>query len=130
MGGKQTTVIDGLVAEKICAYRKLRKLSQTALATELGVTFQQIRKYEKGINRVGAARLYEIAAFFKVPIQALFPAEGEAGDCERSSSDNESQIAQFSLSAEGWQLCRAFLKISDNRKRKMIIALVKELVDR
>jgi transcriptional regulator with XRE-family HTH domain len=78
MTSKRTNVIDLLVAKRIRAYRKQLGLSQSDLARKLGLTFQQIQKYEKGSNRVGAGRLFEIAGIFDIPIQALYPESDES----------------------------------------------------
>ena len=69
---KQTTDVDRLVGIRITALRKARGLSQTALGNAVGVTFQQVQKYEKGQNRVGAGRLREIARLLEVPVSAFF----------------------------------------------------------
>ena len=131
-GGRSTTKransIDVCIAERIKAHRKERRISQTELASKLGVTFQQVQKYENGVNRVGAGRLYQLAGIFGVPIQALFPEEGQALERVKTRNEDAKRISEFSQSADGWRFCHAFLSISDPRKRKSIIALVRELV--
>ena len=64
--------IDVYVGSRICARRKLLQLSQKQMAEKLGITFQQIQKYEKGVNRIGAGRLYTIAAILGVDIDYFF----------------------------------------------------------
>jgi transcriptional regulator with XRE-family HTH domain len=127
---KRATVIDGLVGERIRAHRMIRGLTQIALAEKLGLTFQQVQKYEKGINRVGAGRLLELADIFQVPIEALFPASATAVEPSQLKADEAREISKFSFSAEGLGLCRAFLRIEDPKLRKTIIALVQELSGR
>ncbi len=124
---KRTTVIDLFVGEKIRTYRMTLGLSQTELARRLGLTFQQVQKYEKGINRVGAGRLYELAGIFDVPIQELYP---ERKNITTLSSDQNRDVrlaSEFLASSEGRRLCMAFLKIGNTKVRKHIIALTEQL---
>ncbi len=105
-------------------------LSQEKLGESLGVTFQQVQKYEKGANRIGASRLQQISAVLKTPIAFFFEdapgshAEGSSGFAENSSSD---YIVDFLSSPEGIQLNAAFSKIKDPQVRKKIIDLVRSL---
>ena len=69
---RQPTAADAKVGESIRAHRLIAGMSQSDLAEQLGVSFQQVQKYEKGANRVGAGRLPQIAGIFKIPISALF----------------------------------------------------------
>ena len=69
---KSPTTIDRLIGKRIRAEREAAGLGQVALAAELGITFQQIQKYENGKNRVAAARLFEICRILKVPIATMF----------------------------------------------------------
>jgi transcriptional regulator with XRE-family HTH domain len=74
------------VGESIRAHRLIAGLSQSDLAARLGVSFQQVQKYEKGTNRVGAGRLPQIAAIFNIPISALFDANADTSTGERTAS--------------------------------------------
>lgn len=76
--------IDVQVGESIRAHRLIANMSQTELANRLGVSFQQVQKYEKGVNRVGAGRLPQLAEIFGVPIGALFDANADAGELARA----------------------------------------------
>ena len=69
--------LDALVGARIRVFRVHRKISQTDLAEQIGVTFQQVQKYEKGVNRVGAGRLLEVARVFNIQINALFETHAE-----------------------------------------------------
>ena len=64
--------VDAFVGKRICARRRLLQMSQKQMAERLGVTFQQVQKYEKGINRIGAGRLYAIAKILGVDISYFF----------------------------------------------------------
>jgi transcriptional regulator with XRE-family HTH domain len=127
MATKRVSVIDGLVAERVRAHRKQLGLSQSQLAEKLGVSFQQVQKYEKGTNRIGAGCLFEIALLFNVPIQTLYPGSEESIERAEYQTTEFKRISDFVESAEGWRLCHSFLRVEDPRRRKSIIALVQEI---
>jgi transcriptional regulator with XRE-family HTH domain len=105
-------------------------MSQEKLGEALGITFQQVQKYEKGTNRVGASRLQNIAAILGVPISFFFEdAPGDNGEVSATgmSENSSSYVVNFLSSSEGLQLNRAFVKISDSKIRRRIIDLVKAL---
>lgn len=107
-------------------------LSQEKLAEKLGLTFQQVQKYEKGINRIGASRLYELAQLLGVGVDFFYEdapvgdggAQANPGFAEKSS---ENYIVDFLNSREGLELNRAFTRITDPRVRRSIIELVRSL---
>lgn len=114
---KQTTDVDRLVGLRITALRKARGLSQTALGTAVGVTFQQVQKYEKGQNRVGAGRLREIARLLEVPVSAFFE--------EDEGESKQADVFGF-LSANGAiELLRAYASIQDDDLRRDVLAIVR-----
>jgi transcriptional regulator with XRE-family HTH domain len=119
MSRKATTDIDHAVGLRITALRKAKGLSQTALGTAIGVTFQQVQKYEKGKNRVGAGRLREIAALLEVPISALF-------DEGREEGGNET-LAMLAVPG-AIELLRAYAAIEDEQLRRDVLALVRTAV--
>lgn len=75
---KRVSPADIRVGQSIRAHRLIAGMSQSELAAELGVSFQQVQKYERGINRVGAGRLLEAARVFNVPINVLYEADADA----------------------------------------------------
>ena len=81
--GKRIEPVDKLVGQNIRIFRTAKGISQTELGNSVGVTFQQIQKYEKGTNRIGASRLHEFARALDVPIEAFFSGLGD-GDRTRS----------------------------------------------
>jgi len=126
---KNPELVDILVAQRIRALRKERGMSQSHLAKKLGLTFQQIQKYERGINRIGAGRLFELSRIFGVPIQAMYPRSEDTDSAAGRFSDAR-KASEFLLSADGWRLCRAFLSISDPKLRNKIVALVQDLAEK
>jgi transcriptional regulator with XRE-family HTH domain len=99
-------------------------MSQSALAAELGITFQQVQKYEKGTNRVGSSRLQHIARVLGTTPSALF---GEDVNGQAEASHTTDTVDKLIGSADGIALNKAYLKIKDANVRKAIIALVKSL---
>ena len=129
MTRRDPNFIDVHVGNRIRVRRQLIGMSQEKLGEALGITFQQIQKYEKGTNRVGASRLQAISTILNVPVSFFFEdAPGVAaltgGMAEASST---SFVVDFLNSAEGLQLNRAFAKIGDAKVRRKIIDLVKAL---
>jgi transcriptional regulator with XRE-family HTH domain len=121
--------IDAHVGGRVRLRRMLIGMSQERLGELLGVTFQQVQKYEKGANRVGASRLFEIAEVLDVPVQFFFDDLPGIAERQRGFSDGASEpyVMDFVSSAEGLALNRAFAKIRDTRLRKRIVDLVREM---
>lgn len=126
MASKLTTGIDKQIAERVRFFRRQAGMSQSDLANQLGVTFQQVQKYEKGQNRIGAGRLFEIARIFNVQVQAFFPAAPESCADGDSFPVETRYISEFAASAEGYKLVHSFVQLPHAQKRK-ITALVQEL---
>jgi transcriptional regulator with XRE-family HTH domain len=103
-------------------------MSQEKLGEHLGLTFQQIQKYEKGINRIGASRLFDLSQVLGVPVQ-FFYEELAVGSPDRAGGfaerPAESYAAEFLGSREGLELNKAFARISDPRVRRSIVDLVR-----
>src|SRR4051812_34337573 len=102
-------------------------MSQEKLGDLLGLTFQQVQKYEKGVNRIGAGRLYEIARILGVPIDFFY--EGVAGAEGGVAEAGGAPVMEFVSSGEGLQLSLAFMKIKDPKVRKRVLDLVKSLAN-
>lgn len=127
---KKPNPIDVHVGSRIRLRRNMLGLSQEKLGENLGITFQQIQKYEKGTNRVGASRLQAISSVLNVPVSFFFEDAPGSGTPSASgfAEDNEATyVVDFLSSNEGVQLTRAFTKISDPKVRRKIIDLVKSL---
>lgn len=124
--------IDRHVGSRVRMQRILMKMSQEKLGDALGLTFQQVQKYEKGTNRIGASRLQQISKTLNVPPSFFFegaPATGGAtagGFAEESSSQ---YVVDFLSTAEGLHLNRAFARIRDPKVRKRVLDLVTVLAD-
>lgn len=127
---KKPNPTDIHVGSRIRLRRNMLGISQEKLGENLGITFQQIQKYEKGTNRVGASRLQAIASILEAPVSFFFAdapggGPGELGGMSEGNSTNFG--VDFISSAEGLQLNRAFSRISDTKVRRKLVELVKAL---
>ncbi|WP_319533280.1 helix-turn-helix transcriptional regulator [uncultured Cohaesibacter sp.] len=126
---KAPNPIDVYVGSRVRLRRMMLSMSQEKLGEHLGITFQQIQKYEKGTNRIGASRLQHIATVLEVPVSFFFEdAPGtpqEAAGLAESKSEN--YVIDFLSSSEGLQLNRAFVQIKDQKVRRKIVELVREI---
>ncbi|KQK30016.1 hypothetical protein ARD30_16345 [Bosea thiooxidans] len=120
---KQITAVDLHVGQRVRLQRKCRGLTQTQLGEAVGVSFQQIAVYERGINRIGASRLEQIAK--TLGVAASFFYQTDVGDPEQSEHAAETMRA----TEEGYDLIIAFLRIRHPRLRRIVIGFVEELAD-
>lgn len=109
-------------------------ISQDKLGEGLGLTFQQVQKYEKGVNRIGASRLFEISHLLNVPVQFFYDGyasneRGVYGFAESEVDDDGNAFMNLLKSPEGVQLCKSFAEISDPKVRRRVVDLVKTLAD-
>lgn len=122
--------IDVHVGSRVRLRRMLVGMSQEKLGDNLGLTFQQVQKYEKGANRIGASRLFQISQILGVPVQFFFDdmPGGTGGEAPGfSDGDQAPYVMDFVSSAEGLQLNRAFTKIDKPAVRRKLLELVKSL---
>ena len=113
--------------------RVLLGMSQEKLGEHLGLTFQQVQKYEKGVNRIGASRLFELAKVLGVPVQFFYDEAPSAthGTLEPAmgfaEQPGESYVVEFLSSRDGMELNKAFGRIKDPKVRRTIVDLVRSL---
>lgn len=121
MSPKQPDSVDKLVGRNIRIQRLAKGLSQTELANHLGVTFQQVQKYEKGVNRIGCGRLYQIASILGVHVMDFFD-----GSEKRKVSTSRS-VQDLISEPQSFHLVQAFSEINDRRLRSSVVDLVKKI---
>ncbi|MEA2943777.1 MAG: hypothetical protein QOD09_4306 [Bradyrhizobium sp.] len=123
MPTKMPDPLDAMVGARIRVFRIHRKISQTDLADQIGVTFQQVQKYEKGTNRIGASRLSRIATVLGISVGELFESPGE------KASDS---ALLFRLLAEpgALRVLKAYSRTSDPRVRHAIAELIEGIADK
>ncbi len=122
---KQPNAVDVHVGTRIRLRRSVLGVTQMTLADRIGVTFQQVQKYEKGTNRVGASRMQAIATVLSVPVSYFF--DEAPGAAEDPAAENE--VAKFISSPEGRSLNRTFASIKDPQARRQLAALVKTVAE-
>jgi transcriptional regulator with XRE-family HTH domain len=133
-GSRRPNPIDVHVGSRVRFRRMLLGMSQERLGEKLGLTFQQIQKYEKGINRIGASRLFDLAQVLGVPVQ-FFYEEAPAADASQLVQDGfaerptDNSIVEFLRSRDGLELNKAFVRISDAKARRAIVDLVRSLAN-
>jgi transcriptional regulator with XRE-family HTH domain len=123
---KKPDFIDVEVGQRIRIQRLQSGLSQTSLAEQLGVTFQQVQKYEKGMNRVGAGRLTKIAKVLGVPVTTFFGAHD--GETLQASDGGTTFSPLKLLTVPGaLRLLRAYGQLDDGRMRRSVVNLVENI---
>ena len=118
IGPKQVTDADRQVGQRIAALRKARGISRSQLGTAVGVTFQQVQKYERGTNRVGASRLQDIARLLEVPVSILFD-----DDVESRQGTSFFYLLDVDGAAEALRL---YASIEDADLRVHVLSLVRD----
>ncbi len=133
MAARKPHHIDVHVGSRVRLRRMFIGMSQEKLGEQMRLTFQQIQKYEKGTNRIGASRLFQLADVLGVPVGFFFEglqtqaqSAGAAGFAEPQS---ETYVMDFLDSREGVELNRAFVRIKDPKVRKSIVDMVRAMAD-
>ncbi|MCC8966308.1 MULTISPECIES: helix-turn-helix domain-containing protein [Bradyrhizobium] len=132
MSTKAPNPVDKYVGSRVRMRRIMLGMSQEKLGEALGLTFQQVQKYEKGTNRVGASRLQQISEILQVPVSFLFdggPSGVKTAD-GFSEGSSPTYVADFLATAEGLALTRAFTRIADAKLRRSIVELVEQIAAR
>jgi len=131
MKTKTPNPIDVYVGSKVRLQRQMLHMSQSTLAGSLGITFQQVQKYEKGTNRIGASRLQAISGILGVPVGFFFK-DTESDPVSMSGIETAYMpdgVTQFLGTLDGIKLNRAFLAIKDEKVRRSVVGLVKALAN-
>src|ERR1700719_508517 len=132
MAKKAPNPIDRHVGSRVRMRRMMLSMSQEKLGGALGLTFQQVQKYEKGTNRIGASRLQQISHILQVPVAFFF--EGAPSFHPPSDAIGEapspSYVADFLATSDGLALTKAFMEIKEPKLRRRIVDLVEEIAGR
>lgn len=109
--------------------RVMKNMSQDQLGVALGLTFQQVQKYEKGLNRIGAGRLYHIARILDVTPAFFYEGlpETHVGDSDPVTQARETEVTAFLSTPEGYAIIEAFGRISDVTVRRRVVDLVRAI---
>lgn len=132
-GSRRANPMDVHVGSRVRLRRMLLGMSQEKLGEHLGLTFQQVQKYEKGVNRIGASRLFDLAKVLGVPVQFFYD-EAPSGAQSAGAAipgfaeqPDETYVVDFLGTREGLELNKAFARIADPKVRRSIVDLVRSL---
>lgn len=129
MSTKAPNPVDKHVGSRVRMRRIMLGMSQEKLGEALGLTFQQVQKYEKGTNRVGASRIQQISEILQVPVSFLF--EGSPTGISKteglSEAPSPAYVSDFLATSEGLALTRAFTRITDAKLRRSIVDMVEQI---
>ena len=126
---KALNPIDKHVGRRVRMRRKMVAMSQEKLGVALGLTFQQVRKYENGTNRMGASRLQQMSDILQVPVEFFFEGAPNASEPPHGSGSalSVAQIDDFISNSDGLRLIGAFMRIDKAAVRRRIVMLVQEI---
>lgn len=126
MAKKIPDPIDKHVGSRVKMRRLMLGMSQEKLGDALGLTFQQVQKYEKGTNRMGSSRLQQISNILKVPVTFFF--EAVPGQPKLDGKvPSSTYVSDFLATSDGLSLIKAFMKIKNPKARRSIVTLVEEI---
>jgi transcriptional regulator with XRE-family HTH domain len=129
MAKKTPNPVDVHVGLRVRMRRLMLSMSQEKLADGLGLTFQQVQKYEKGSNRIGASRLQHISGILKVPVSFFFdgaPRHASHGS-DMSEEISPDFVSNFLATSDGLSLTKAFTHIKNKKLRRSIVDLVVQI---
>ncbi len=121
--------VDTHVGSRVRFQRMVKKMSQGELGDRLGLTFQQVQKYERGANRISASRLFGLSQVLEVPVQFFYD-KFDSPAAEFAEETTGDYVAGFVGTKEGLELNMAFVNIVDPKVRRLVIELVKSLSGR
>lgn len=123
--------IDRHVGSRVRMRRMMLGMSQEKLGDALGLTFQQVQKYEKGANRIGASRLQQISQILQVPVSFFFEGAPSSQRSDRVEGFSEAlspaYVSDFLATSDGLALTKAFVRIKDAKLRRRIVDLVEQI---
>ena len=129
---KTADTIDAHIGARVRLRRLTAGMSQEQLGAALGVTFQQVQKYEKGTNRIGAGRLYRISRILDVPVSYFYEGLGHTNGASHAADGvdrNGAAIVDFISTPEGYALNRAFSRIEHGATRRRLVDLVRTIAE-
>jgi transcriptional regulator with XRE-family HTH domain len=127
---KAPNPIDKHVGSRVRMRRMMLGMSQEKLGDALGLTFQQVQKYEKGTNRIGASRLQQISLILQVPVAFFFEGAPELPGSPVSGlgeAPSPTYVSDFLATSDGLALTKAFMRIEDAKLRRRIVDLVQQI---
>jgi len=131
MAKKTPNPTDKHVGSRVRMRRMMLNMSQEKLGDALGLTFQQVQKYEKGTNRIGASRLQQISNILQVPVSFFFEGAPHSGVKGEGTGDAPSPayVSDFLATSDGLALVKAFTRIKNSKLRRSVVNLVEQVAD-
>jgi transcriptional regulator with XRE-family HTH domain len=132
MAKKAPNPTDKHVGARVRMRRMMLGMSQEKLGDALGLTFQQVQKYEKGANRIGASRLQQIAQILQVPVSFFFEGAPSAlghTPSGMSEAPSPAYVSDFLATSDGLALTKAFMRIKNAKLRRRIVDLVEQIAE-
>jgi transcriptional regulator with XRE-family HTH domain len=131
MAKKTPNPIDKHVGSRVRMRRMMLNMSQEKLGDALGLTFQQVQKYEKGTNRIGASRLQQISGILSVPVSFFFEGapHSPGHSAGMSEAPSPAYVSDFLATSDGLSLTKAFMRIKNTKLRRRIVELVEQIAD-
>lgn len=126
---RAANAVDRRVGQRVRARRLEIGMSQERLAELLGVTFQQVQKYEKGVNRIAVSRLWDIASALELPVARFFDGAGGAGGARGVAESRQEYVDDALATPEGAQLLSLFASIKSPKLRRKVVELVRTLTE-
>jgi transcriptional regulator with XRE-family HTH domain len=118
------TAVDKHVASRVRMRRMMLGMSQEKLGEVLDLTYQQVQKYERGINRISASRLQHLAHILQVPIPFFFEGAPDSNPTLHGDAQSAAYVSEFLATSDGLALTKAFTRISNNKLRRCVVDLV------
>ena len=131
IGKKAANPVDKHVGSRVRMRRKMLGMSQTKLGDALGITFQQVQKYEKGTNRIGASRLQHISHMLQVPVPYFFEGAPQLTGQPKGfgKAPSPAYVSEFLATTDGLALTKAFTRIKGPKLKRRIVDLVEEIME-
>ncbi|MEM6678275.1 MAG: helix-turn-helix transcriptional regulator [Pseudomonadota bacterium] len=121
--------IDAYIGARLRLRRQSLGMSQEQLGQSLGLTFQQVQKYEKGLNRIGAGRLFHIASILDVEVGFFYEGLRPASNSPLLSAEHDAAVRRFLSTSEGYRLSQAFCRIDSEHTRRRLLELVSTIAE-
>jgi transcriptional regulator with XRE-family HTH domain len=133
MAKKSPNPTDKHVGARVRMRRLMLAMSQEKLGDALGLTFQQVQKYEKGANRIGASRLQQLAQILQVPVSFFFegaPNIPGVQSRDLAEAPSPAYVSDFLATSDGIALVKAFMAIKNSKLRRRIVDLVEQIAEK
>jgi transcriptional regulator with XRE-family HTH domain len=124
---KSLNPIDKHVGSRVRMRRMMLEMSQTTLGNALGITFQQVQKYEKGTNRISASRLQQVCHTLQVPVSFFFEDAPHVPALSSEQQPSPDRFTDFMATRDGLTLAKSFMRITNVQLRRRIVNLVEEI---